>query len=146
MKETAVKALARFATLTALTLVLLGSFASDVHSQCMYTTTFCYNFPMGGPYTMFICFKNLTMDENCATMTVTYGGAATTCYYIPGQDRLVAGQPTMGMGPGYCQVVCDCGIMRIDETDGLPVELLDFKVSALDAPRRAFATEPPPQP
>ena len=126
------KSLTRFACLTAAALVILGFFAPTTHSQCMYTTTFCYSFPMGGPYTMFVCFKNLTMDESCATMTVTSGGAATTCYYIPGQDRLVGGQAPTAMGPGYCQVVCNCGTMRIDETDGLPVELMDFVIADED--------------
>ena len=83
--------------------------APAVSSQCMYTTTFCYSFPMGGPYTMWVCFKNLTMDESCATMTVASGGIVTTCYYIPGQDRLVAGRPPGGGGgTGYCQVACNC--------------------------------------
>ncbi len=61
---------------------------------------------------------------------MTFGGNVTQCYYIPAQDRLVAAQPLTGMGPGYCQMNCDCGTFRIDDTQGLPVELLDFEVDA----------------
>ena len=58
---------------------------------------------------------------------------------------------TMAMGPTphTCAIMCDCGFgagvetFTISNADGLPVELLDFKVSALDSPRRASAPAAP---
>ncbi len=122
----------RRATFVAFALSLVW-LAPPARSQCMYQALydpFCYSFPVGGPYTRWNCIKILTKDEGCGTANaVVSGGNVTSCYYISGQDRLVAAQPLTGMGPGYCQMNgCACGTFRIDHTQGLPVELMDFEV------------------
>ena len=119
--------------------------APPASSQCMYTVSanpFCYSYPNPTTPTRWQCIKNLTTDENCGTTnSVTSGGNVTQCYYIPGQDRLVAAQPLTGMGPGYCQMTCDCGTFRIDDAQGLPVELMDFEVEDVPAGRESGTTK-----
>ncbi len=132
------------ATLAAFALSLVW-LAPPARSECMYTVSanpFCYSYPSPTAPTRWQCIKNLTMDETCGTTdSVVYGGNVTMCYYIPGQDRLVAAQPLIGMGPGYCQMTCDCGTFKIDHTQGLPVELMDFEVENGAEDQESDATE-----
>lgn len=117
----------------AVSILFPGGQIPPVHGQTCTNITapvFCRSYPIigGGPYTRWQCFVNLTRDENCAFPTVSSGGLVTRCYYIPGQDRLVAAQALGAKGAGFCEVNCDCGVLRIDQDDGLPVELMDFSI------------------
>ena len=110
--------------------------------QCQEPTdisqVFCYTYT-GFMVTMPVraCFAQLNFITN--TMTMQYLNCTPSpvptdtsnvayCGYIRGQRRLFVhrsfGAPTMA----HCQVTCDCGTLRIDETDGLPVELIEFDV------------------
>ncbi|MCP3998547.1 MAG: hypothetical protein GY722_26285 [bacterium] len=84
------------------------------------------------------CFAQLSFITNTMTMeylncmpalTPTDTSNLTDCSYIMGQRRLFAMRPYTGAPTmAHCQVVCDCGVLRIDEGDGLPVELMDFGI------------------
>ena len=147
--------------LLALSIVTAVLPAAPAGAQCDFPTdltaaVFCDTNTMG-----MYCFANL--KYNMAGMTPTlpsYRGCVpfptpitmfmnvTACSYIMGQRRLYA-RRTAPVVTASCQITCDCGVLRIDETDGLPVELLDFKVSALAPARRAAAVDaffPPSQP
>ena len=111
----------------------------QAHAQCTTTdvvTSFCY-IDMG-PMTMKLCFKQLKWSAYTATQPATRGCAPTLnqmsanvtyCGYIVGQRRLHVSRPLTAPTMAYCQISCDCGVLRIDETDGLPIELLDFDVN-----------------
>ena len=143
------KGLSRLATFAAMLMIgIAGLSAVPARAQCEYPTDlrtpiFCY--------TMFT-YPNMTMSSRAciailrnATYTPTqpvYRGCApqfpmsptsytgvTNCSYIMGQRRLYAKRPfSPPVTMAFCEVVCDCGVLRIDETDGLPVELMDFSV------------------
>ena len=120
---------------------------APARAQCDYPThlmspVFCYDYT-GPMVTMTVraCFAQLNFITN--TMTMQYRGCTPSpvptdtsnvayCGYIMGQRRLFAhrsfGAPTMA----HCQVVCDCGALRVDEGDGLPVELMDFGIEDAD--------------
>ena len=90
------------------------------------------------------CFKNL--KYNMAGMTPTLPLTrmcmpyptllmspidftnVTVCSYVMAQRRLYARRPIGATAMAFCQVMCDCGLLRIDVSDGLPVELMDFSV------------------
>jgi len=132
-------------TLFIASVLLLGTVlfpANRVEAQsCMYPTdltapVFCYDY-MGPMVTKTerACFANLTYTmvgqyRNCTpspyptdTSNVDY------CVYIMGQRRLFARRLPDDMGtPAHCQLMCDCGTLRVDDTDGLPVELMEFRI------------------
>ncbi len=90
-----------------------------------------------GPMTMRLCFKQLKWSVYTMTQPATRGCSpilnqmsmnVTYCSYIMGQRRLLVSRPITAPPTAYCQVSCDCGALRIDETDGLPVELMGFSV------------------
>ncbi len=98
-------------------------------------TTFCY-IDMG-PMTMRLCLIQLKWSVYTPSQPATRGCAPTLnqmssnvtyCGYIVGQRRLHVSRPLTGPTMAYCQISCDCGVLRIDETDGLPVELMNFSV------------------
>ena len=94
----------------------------------------------------------MTNGANCFTFVTASG--AFNCPPGMGSCRafiaylfltMVGGVPTMA-GAHTCSIMCDCGggveTFTISNDDGLPVELLDFKVTALDPTR----TEAPGKP
>ncbi len=136
----------RRCALSVVIVLLLGTAlfpGTPARAQCMVptdiTSIFCYPY-MGFMVTMTVrgCFANLVHITNTMTMEYlncmpspigTDSSNLTYCGYIMGQRRLLAlrpytGTPTMA----HCQITCDCGVLRIDEGDGLPVELLDFGI------------------
>lgn len=73
----------------------------------------------GGP-------PNLPMDPTSQT-NLAY------CGYIMGQRRLFVHRPlATPVTMAFCQITCECGTLRIDEGDGLPVELIEFDVESGD--------------
>lgn len=129
-----------------LVLLLLCALAQPaaVKGQCNFPTdltapVFCYT-KMMGTMTYNACFKNLKNMSRTPTVTMSYRSCmpfptaptmfmnVTVCSYIMGQRRLYAQRPLAATGPASCQVTCDCGVLRLESSDGLPVELLDFKV------------------
>ena len=121
----------------------LALFPADrAQAQCTTTdvvTTFCY-IDMG-PMTMRLCFKQLKWSAYTPTKPATRGCAptlnqmssnVTNCGYIVGQRRLYVSRPATGATMAYCQISCDCGVLRIDVSDGLPVELMSFSVDGDD--------------
>ncbi len=100
----------------------------------LYGPPFCQSYPLGGPYTRWQCFVNLTpytggVYHGCNSATgIASGGKITRCYYIKAQRRLIAAQALGDKGAGYCEITCNCGTLRIDQDDGLPVELMGFSI------------------
>ena len=141
---------ARFALVVAIVLGAIFFLAAPAQTQCMYPTdlmspVFCYNMLPSGDRA---CIANLRTPMTGGTMSywsctpqfpmgpmspTDYTGV-TVCSYIMGQRRLYAKRPTTGSPTmAFCQVSCPaCGILRLDEGDGLPVELLDFSVDEED--------------
>ncbi len=127
-------------TVVAIVLALgIALFPVDrAQAQCGTTdvvSTFCY-IDMG-PMTMRICHKQLKWSVYTATQPATRGCSPTLnqmssnvtyCGYLFGQRRLLVSRPLGAPTGAYCEVSCDCGALRIDETDGLPVELMSFGV------------------
>ncbi len=111
-------------------------------AQCGTTdvfTTFCDIDT--GPMTMRVCLKQLKWSVYTATQPATRGCSPTLnqmssnvtyCSYIPAQRRLLVSRPLGAPTGAYCEISCDCGVLRIDETDGLPVELMSFGVDGDD--------------
>lgn len=123
-------------------------------AQCMVVTT--RNYMSVSPYTMAnataiaivltgnpgLCSSTMSANvSNCAT-ALRFAGSGP-CPAGPMNCRalfaIATGVTTMP-GPRYCSANCGvCGVLRIDNADGLPVELLDFKVTAV--PQTPRATE-----
>ncbi len=121
---------------------------APARAQCEYPThlmspVFCYDYT-GPMVTMTVraCFAQLNFITN--TMTMQYRGCTPSpvptdtsnvayCGYIMGQRRLFAHRSFGAPTPVHCQVVCDCGVLRVDEGDGLPVELMEFGIADEDS-------------
>ena len=82
--------------------------------------------------------------RNCVTPPASSN--LTQCSSIMGQRRLYARRPTTGTPMAYSQVSCDCGVLRIDMTDGLPVEIFDFTVDEDGEPEDRRDTEDDTEP
>ena len=132
-------------------LAALFSVAPLDAQTCAYPTNlvspvFCYT--TAGPGMNRACFANLrygtmTTAPPIAAAAVTtfppYRGCMTTsssnvtsCTYVMAQRRLHVQRPNTGTTMAFCQVICDCGVLTIDESDGLPVELMEFSVDPGD--------------
>ncbi len=118
--------------------------AAPALAQCEYPThlrtpVFCYTYT--GPMVTIpvrACFAQLRHSGYTPTQpayrgctpspTPTNTSNAAYCGYIMGQRRLFVHRDFGAPAMAQCQVTCDCGALRIDETDGLPIELLDFRI------------------
>ncbi len=119
--------------------------AGPVRAQCTTMdifTTFCYH--TMGAMTKRACIKVLK-NMTYTTTQPTYRGCMPTgsvptsmtsnvtyCNYIMAGRRLLVRRPDTGATMAHCQVTCDCGVLRIDVSDGLPVELMGFGVDGDD--------------
>ncbi len=86
------------------------------------------------------CIKVLNNSDYTATqpayrsclptgsVPTTMTSNVTYCNYIMAGRRLLVRRPATGATMAYCQVTCDCGVLRIDVSDGLPVELMGFDI------------------
>ncbi len=125
--------------------------AAPARAQCVYTAhlymvPFCSDGmnPTMPSMTYRICFAQLLVPTTSPVMGMASWGCiqpmvptdssnVTVCSFIVAQQRLYARRPLPSMTPGitmaFCQVTCTaCGLLRVDEGDGLPVELMDFSV------------------
>ena len=129
---------------------------SSASAQCMVLTT--RNYMSVAPYTMAnttaiaivltgnpgLCTGTMSANvSNCAT-ALRFAGAGPCpagTMFCRALFAIATNVTTMP-GPRFCSANCGvCGVLRIDNSDGLPVELLDFKVTAV--PQTPSAAEEP---
>ena len=115
-------------------------------AQCMYPThlfspVFCYDMMPSGDRACIAQLRFMTSTGGMSNWGCTYAAIptlmsptdysnVTKCTYIMAQTRLYAKRPMTGSPTmAFCQVSCTaCGVLRIDEGDSLPVELMNFSV------------------
>jgi len=127
--------------------VLLPITSANAQS-CMYPTdirspVFCYDTMMSGNRLCMVNLHSMTPTAsgsvykywNCAPQfplpipSPTNQTGLSHCSYIMGQRRLYGKRPkSPSVTMAFCQITCDCGTLRMDESHGLPVELLEFGV------------------
>jgi hypothetical protein len=117
-----------FFFISTLLLICVVALPTQVRSQCNVIST--YQFPFSPPI---LVSKILDASGSCALVPPAN---AASCF--PGAlpatvATLIAVASPTTMNP-YCNWVCNCGPgytsvpFRIDGSDGLPVELMDFSV------------------
>ncbi len=79
-----------------------------------------------------ICYKAVLPTQGC-NPAVMVGALGTSGGYTaggtPAVGYLACYRFTFVTGPGFCRVTgCACGTLTIDNSDGLPVELMAFSV------------------
>lgn len=125
----------------AIVAAILGLASSAAADECTEAVV-CNPISYGTMQIGINCFKSETMTTRMAgDACVTTGSNNAQCnanlfsatfmssyFYgaVVGAQNLF----TTGTAAPYCQWSCPCGTVRIDGSDGLPVELLEFSVAS----------------
>lgn len=121
---------------------LLALLSLETFAQCQFAVPVCNTSSLAPPTT---CYMNYTGAMSLYSACSTTAGNAN-CGKITVVRRALRGSVnTVGLRAmalsttttaSYCQWECDCGAgpetLRIDRSDGLPVELLEY---GIDRPR-----------
>ena len=127
----------RFWLVPALLLFCALARPGAVKAECMYAST---NVLMPGGTMTILVEKYLTMKANCASIPTQMNAVDCNPGTMVHYTDLLSGEAMTATVSPNCAWNCDCGTVTIDGSDGLPVELLDFKVSALSLPPDAAPT------